>query len=407
ITQLTAKVIALQAHNDLFKAENDKIKQHYKELYDSIKITHAKHIEQVTALTTKNVNLKAQLLNTINSVSKDHVKPRVLAPGKYAIDVKPIVPRLRNNKEAHLDYLKHLKESVEAIRNIIEEAKVVRPLGSSIVSACHYTKHTQELLEYAIGTCPQDSRQRDKKLAPDPLIRKKQIILWYLDSGCSKHMPGDRSRLMNFIKKFIGIVRFGNEHFGAIMGYGDYVIGDSVISKVYYVEGLVKIMENYNQQLILEYLLVMHQARKISLRLVPNLVPATPYVPPTNKDLEILFQPMFDENLEPPRVKRLISPAPVVQALVNSADTPSSTTIDQDVPSLSISLSSLALQSHSLHQGIAAESTFIEDNPVSPVDNNPFINVFASEPSSDASSSGDVSSTKSTYVSQTLHHLSK
>ncbi|GKB57951.1 hypothetical protein Tco_0914137, partial [Tanacetum coccineum] len=33
-------------------------------------------------------------------------------------------------------------------------------------------------------------------------------------------------------------VRFGNDHFGAIMGYGDYMIGDSVISRVYYVEGL-------------------------------------------------------------------------------------------------------------------------------------------------------------------------
>ncbi|GJQ96968.1 retrovirus-related pol polyprotein from transposon TNT 1-94 [Tanacetum coccineum] len=65
-----------------------------------------------------------------------------------------------------------------------------------------------------------------------------QIVLWYLDSGCSKHMTGDRSRLMNFVKKFIGTVRFGNDHFGAIMGYGDYVIGDSVISRVYYVEGL-------------------------------------------------------------------------------------------------------------------------------------------------------------------------
>ncbi|GJV69430.1 integrase, catalytic region, zinc finger, CCHC-type containing protein, partial [Tanacetum coccineum] len=37
---------------------------------------------------------------------------------------------------------------------------------------------------------------------------------------------------------FIGTVRFGNDHFGAIMGYGDYVIGDSVISMVYYMEGL-------------------------------------------------------------------------------------------------------------------------------------------------------------------------
>ncbi|GJS18211.1 retrovirus-related pol polyprotein from transposon TNT 1-94 [Tanacetum coccineum] len=51
-------------------------------------------------------------------------------------------------------------------------------------------------------------------------------------------MTRDRSRLRNFMKKFIGTVRFGNDHFGAIMGYGDYVIGDSVISRVYYVEGL-------------------------------------------------------------------------------------------------------------------------------------------------------------------------
>ncbi|GJY16894.1 integrase, catalytic region, zinc finger, CCHC-type containing protein [Tanacetum coccineum] len=51
-------------------------------------------------------------------------------------------------------------------------------------------------------------------------------------------MTGNRSRVRNFVKKFIGTVRFGNDHFGAIMGYEDYVIGDSVISRVYYVEGL-------------------------------------------------------------------------------------------------------------------------------------------------------------------------
>ncbi|GJV83672.1 hypothetical protein Tco_1523570 [Tanacetum coccineum] len=51
-------------------------------------------------------------------------------------------------------------------------------------------------------------------------------------------MTGDRSRLKNFMKKFIGTVRFGNDHFVAIMWYGDYVIGESVISSVYYVEGL-------------------------------------------------------------------------------------------------------------------------------------------------------------------------
>nr|GEY99086.1 integrase, catalytic region, zinc finger, CCHC-type, peptidase aspartic, catalytic [Tanacetum cinerariifolium] len=51
--------------------------------------------------------------------------------------------------------------------------------------------------------------------------------------SCSKHMTGDHSWLKNFVKKFIGTVRFGNDHFGAIMGYGDYVIGDIVISKLW------------------------------------------------------------------------------------------------------------------------------------------------------------------------------
>ncbi|GJV46731.1 retrovirus-related pol polyprotein from transposon TNT 1-94 [Tanacetum coccineum] len=70
------------------------------------------------------------------------------------------------------------------------------------------------------------------------LSANQQVMLWYLDSGCSKHMTGNRSKLMNFVEKFIGSVRFGNDHLGAIMGYGDYVMGDSVISRVYYVEGL-------------------------------------------------------------------------------------------------------------------------------------------------------------------------
>nr|GEZ08425.1 hypothetical protein [Tanacetum cinerariifolium] len=68
-------------------------------------------------------NLEAQILNNVNSVSKNHVKPTILTPGKYAIDVEPIHSLLRNNREAHLDYLMHLKESVETIHEIVDEAK--------------------------------------------------------------------------------------------------------------------------------------------------------------------------------------------------------------------------------------------------------------------------------------------
>ncbi|GKD55119.1 hypothetical protein Tco_1288506 [Tanacetum coccineum] len=116
---------------------------------------------------------------------------------------------------------------------------------------------------------------------------------------------------------------------------------------------------------------------------------------------------MFDEYLEPPRVERPVSPAPAVQVPINSTGTPSSTTIDQDAPSPTHSPSSSTLQSLSLHQAVAAESTLIEDNPFAPIDNDHFINMFALETRSEASSSGDLSSTESLYVSQTLHHLGR
>nr|GFB56793.1 integrase, catalytic region, zinc finger, CCHC-type, peptidase aspartic, catalytic [Tanacetum cinerariifolium] len=65
-----------------------------------------------------------------------------------------------------------------------------------------------------------------------------QIVLWYLDSGCSKHMTGDRSQLINFVQKFLGTVKFENDHVAKIMGYGDYKIGNVTILRVYFVEGL-------------------------------------------------------------------------------------------------------------------------------------------------------------------------
>ncbi|GKD99458.1 hypothetical protein Tco_1387442 [Tanacetum coccineum] len=175
ITQLTEKVTVLQEQSELFREENEKVKQHYKELYDSIKITRAKHIEQTTALLTENENLEAQILENLKCNTIESVKQRVLAPSRYAIDVEPIPPHNRNNRGVHLHYLKHLKESVETLREIVVETKVEKPLDRSIVSACRYTKHSQELLEYEIDTCLEDFNQRDKKHVPTPLIRKKQV----------------------------------------------------------------------------------------------------------------------------------------------------------------------------------------------------------------------------------------
>ncbi|GJR48572.1 retrovirus-related pol polyprotein from transposon TNT 1-94 [Tanacetum coccineum] len=114
---------------------------------------------------------------------------------------------------------------------------------------------------------------------------------------------------------------------------------------------------------------------QISLGLILDLVPAVPYVPPTNKDLEILFQPIFDEYLDPLSVERLVPPTLAVQVPVVSA-------------------------------GVAARPTN-EDNPFTHAKNNPFVNVFAPEPGSKESSSRDVSSAESTQVIQPHNHIGK
>nr|GEW50295.1 integrase, catalytic region, zinc finger, CCHC-type, peptidase aspartic, catalytic [Tanacetum cinerariifolium] len=390
--------------------------------------------------------------------SKDVLKIKAKALKEQNKASKPIKALTVNNEEVHLDYQKHLNGSVATLREIVEEARVERPLDRSLV-----------------GTCLKDFSKGDKKQTTTPFNRKKQftfedqcetlnnntlkhveqlniqktnflmipstgviqIVLWYLDSGCLKHMMGNRSRLRNFVKEFIWTVRFDNDHFGAIVGYEDYVIGDSMISRVYYVEGLghnllfgrqfcdsdlevafrkhscydrdtngvelfkgspsfnlhtisvkdmlksslVCLLSNafknkpglwhhhlnhlnfgtindlnrkdlvrglprlkFKKDHLCSPMAPVHLGtrtapsfltpRQIILGLVPNLVPAAPYVPPTNKELEILFQPMFDEYLDPPRVKRLVSSTTAVQVPVISASTPSSTTIDQDTPSL-------------------------------------------------------------------------
>ncbi|GJR67894.1 retrovirus-related pol polyprotein from transposon TNT 1-94 [Tanacetum coccineum] len=65
-----------------------------------------------------------------------------------------------------------------------------------------------------------------------------QLVLWIVDSECLKHMTGNLQLLRNFVEKFIGTVHFGNDHFAAITGYGDYVQGNLTIFHVYYVEDI-------------------------------------------------------------------------------------------------------------------------------------------------------------------------
>nr|GEX98837.1 hypothetical protein [Tanacetum cinerariifolium] len=51
-------------------------------------------------------------------------------------------------------------------------------------------------------------------------------------------MTGDRSQLINFVQKFLGTIKFRNDHVAKIISYGDYKIGNVTISRVYFVEGI-------------------------------------------------------------------------------------------------------------------------------------------------------------------------
>ncbi|GJU21709.1 integrase, catalytic region, zinc finger, CCHC-type containing protein [Tanacetum coccineum] len=207
----------------------------------------------------------------------------------------------------------------------------------------------------------------------------KKFTLGKLDSGYqwrpigySKHMMGNRSKLMNFVKKFAGTVRFGNDHFGAIMGYGDYVIV-GLRKHNFALEGQIRI----NAELLKSPMFLWQEAvatafpeifcalailqndsedlRKFQAKayngfslvcfLAGRAIESTTRelvdngnnsrLAPTDKELEMLFQPMFDEYLEQSTDSEPVPKATVVNAPIISTNTSVSTTIAQDAPTTS------------------------------------------------------------------------
>nr|GEV06395.1 retrovirus-related Pol polyprotein from transposon TNT 1-94 [Tanacetum cinerariifolium] len=129
----------------------------------------------------------------------------------------------------------------------------------------------------------------------------------------------------------------------------------------------------------------------ISSGLVPKPSSSTPYVPPSRNDWDLLFQPLFDELLTPPPsvnppTHEVIAPIadviPLVQA--ESIGSPSSTTVDQDAPSLSKSQTTPETQSPVIPQDVEED---IHDIEVAHMGNDPLFGMPIPEVASDQSSS--------------------
>ncbi|GJS46085.1 retrovirus-related pol polyprotein from transposon TNT 1-94 [Tanacetum coccineum] len=144
----------------------------------------------------------------------------------------------------------------------------------------------------------------------------------------------------------------------------------------------------------------------ISSGLVPNSTHAISYVPPTNNDLELLFQPMFDEYFETSTGDHLMPSVPAAPTLAIPTGPSVSISFDHDAPSGSHSPSSSAHQSSLVHHGVATEHSF-EVNLFAATEHEPFVNVFALGPNSEASSSGVITITAPNQSTQPHEHLQK
>ncbi|GJZ58610.1 hypothetical protein Tco_0614104 [Tanacetum coccineum] len=189
--------------------EMDELISHVSEktyAYGVIRAENQNLLFTISELKTRLANVEKGM-NDASSVRRpmnrdSHVKNSVLANSKKPAKKVAVYVRKNNKQITHLKMLSQTKENV----NMIDVA------NASKAKIFHKTRFSKEsTLSKSLDTTYVVSKPKI-----DVVV---QIVLWIVDSGCSKHMTGDRSLLKNFIEKFMGTVRFGNDNFAAITGY--------------------------------------------------------------------------------------------------------------------------------------------------------------------------------------------
>nr|GEZ55931.1 Gag-Pol polyprotein [Tanacetum cinerariifolium] len=135
----------------------------------------------------------------------------------------------------------------------------------------------------------------------------------------------NRSQFINFVSKFMGTVRFGNDHITRIMGYVDYQLGNVTISKVYYVEWLGHSL--FSAEAINT---TCYTQNRSLIRLRYN---KTPYELMQDKKPDLSFFHVFGALRYPTNDNDDLVLVVVIPRDVDLADSPVSTSIDQDAPS--------------------------------------------------------------------------
>ncbi|GJT87466.1 hypothetical protein Tco_1069183 [Tanacetum coccineum] len=156
-------------------AENEHLKQPYKQLYDSIKPSRVCAKEQTESLVNQVNQIKIKGKDTVDNAAQ-MLNATTMALGMYKLEPIILAPRVENNREAHEYYLKHTMEQAAILKEVVEQAKSQNPLDSTSYSVCMYVKLIQELL----GNIP--------KVTNRPLLSSTRVNLF---TSASRSKPSD------------------------------------------------------------------------------------------------------------------------------------------------------------------------------------------------------------------------
>ncbi|GKC95666.1 hypothetical protein Tco_1161108 [Tanacetum coccineum] len=93
----------------------------------------------------------------------------------FKLYLEPLAPRLLQNREAYLEYLKYTQEQADILWGIVEQAKAEQPLDKELDFACKHAQRIQELLVYVRDTCPNAINLSAKKVAITPKNTIKKV----------------------------------------------------------------------------------------------------------------------------------------------------------------------------------------------------------------------------------------
>ncbi|GJZ12734.1 hypothetical protein Tco_0547964 [Tanacetum coccineum] len=147
-------------------AENEHLKQTYKQLYDSTK--PARKVLVITALKNDLRKLKGKCL-VVNDVTKHPSYPEMLM-----IDVEPITLKLLNKQTAHSAYIKHTQEeAIELLTNIGKTFPSVNNTDEKLVAVTPKNKDKRVRFTEPVTT---SGNTITKTTSPSNLVSNKPML---------------------------------------------------------------------------------------------------------------------------------------------------------------------------------------------------------------------------------------